>query len=118
MSVRDIKFRGKTIRSIGVDYAEGNLIVYAEGNLIVSGDECFIVGEVVEANDEHITLEWWEPVYPETVEEVVHEAKINMHVDQGEVVDCFYECRCGDIIKRREEDEPIWPSIPRNTPTP
>lgn len=26
-------------------------------------------------------------------------AKVNMHMDQGELIDWFYECKCGNIIE-------------------
>lgn len=29
-------------------------------------------------------------------------AKINMHLEQGEIVDYFYECECGKIIEQEE----------------
>lgn len=30
------------------------------------------------------------------------EARINMHADQGEIIDYFYECKCGKIIEQEE----------------
>lgn len=30
------------------------------------------------------------------------DAKINMHIEQGEIVDYFYECECGKIIEQEE----------------
>ena len=31
------------------------------------------------------------------------EAMINMHVEQGVLLDYFYECRCGKIIEQEEK---------------
>lgn len=48
-----IKFRGKSI--------ETNEWVY--GQLLYFGNQPFIVGELVEANDEYTNLKWWQPVH-------------------------------------------------------
>lgn len=33
------------------------------------------------------------------------EARSNMHLEQGEIVDYFYECRCGKIIELEEIED-------------
>lgn len=55
--MKKIKFRGKS--------EETNEWVY--GQLLYLGNQPFIVGNLVEANDEYIAVEWWQPVHPNSV---------------------------------------------------
>ena len=66
----EIKFRGKPLADLYEEFT-GECIFDTEefvyGNLICSGNERYIVGEVVEASEDYIILEWWTPVDPATV---------------------------------------------------
>lgn len=68
--MRPIKFRGKPLADLYEEFT-GECIFDTEevvyGNLICSGNERYIVGEVVEASEDYIILEWWTPVDPATV---------------------------------------------------
>lgn len=55
--MKKIKFRGKS--------KETNEWVH--GQLLYLDNQPFIVGELVEANSEYTNLEWWQPVYPNSV---------------------------------------------------
>lgn len=73
MTCRKTEFRGKPVSDVYADYTGECLFSteeYAIGNLIVSGDECYIVGGVVDVDDEYLALEWWVKVRPETVEQI------------------------------------------------
>lgn len=37
------------------------------GQLLYLGNQPFIVGNLVEANDEYTAVEWWQPVHPNSV---------------------------------------------------
>lgn len=67
---RKVKFRGKSLADL-YDYYKGEYVFkkgeWVYGNLIVSGKKRYIVGEVIDAEEEYITLEWWVEVDPETV---------------------------------------------------
>lgn len=67
---RKIKFRGKSLTDL-YNYYKGEYVFkkgeWVYGNLVVSGKERYIVGEVIDAEEEYITLEWWVEVDPETV---------------------------------------------------
>jgi len=63
--VREIEFRGKVIgdfKELGIKNGD-----WIYGDLVRRGKEFWIVGEVVEANEEYIGLEQWIPVIPESV---------------------------------------------------
>lgn len=66
--MREIKFRGKStmdieeMNNMGFTHNNG----WVEGNLI-SGEGPFIVGPVVEADQEYLAHEWWVPVHLESV---------------------------------------------------
>ena len=63
--MREIKFRGKTMENYEeLDIKKGNWVY---GSLVFENKQPYIVGEVVEANDEYISLEQWIPVIPESV---------------------------------------------------
>lgn len=55
--MREIKFKGKS--------QETNEWVC--GQLLYLGNQPFIVGGLVEANSEYTNIEWWQPVYPNSV---------------------------------------------------
>lgn len=55
--LENIKFRGKS--------RETNEWVY--GQLLRLAEQPFIVGDLVEANSEYTHLEWWEPVFIESL---------------------------------------------------
>ena len=55
---RVIKFRGK--RKDNGEWVYGNL---------VDREKPFIVGRMIESNEEYCNLDWWHPVLPETVGE-------------------------------------------------
>lgn len=83
---RKIKFRGKSLADL-YDFQDDYVFKKGEwvyGSLIVSGDDCYIVGEVIDVDDRYIALgktsdgdktiqtvlvtsEWWVKVDPETV---------------------------------------------------
>ncbi|WP_051996245.1 YopX family protein, partial [Lentilactobacillus farraginis] len=67
---RQIKFRGyvKDISEFGDDVVphKGHFVF---GNLIHVKAFSYIVGEMVEANDEYATLEYWKPVDNENIDE-------------------------------------------------
>lgn len=65
--MREIKFRGKALGD-GYNFKAGEFVY---GSLVFEGDEPYIVGPVVEANEDYIALEWWVPVDPATVEQCV-----------------------------------------------
>lgn len=62
--MREIKFRGKALGD-GYNFKAGEFVY---GSLVFEGDEPYIVGPVVEVNEDYIALEWWVPVDPTTVE--------------------------------------------------
>ena len=65
----EFKFEGRAIGSIekldelGVRHKDG----WLEGNLIENNGEPWIVGDVVEACEDYIALEFWIRVEPESV---------------------------------------------------
>lgn len=67
--MREVKFRGKSKMTIealdreGFEHDNGWFV----GNLIMRGDDPFIVGNLVEVDQEYIVHEWWMPVHPESV---------------------------------------------------
>lgn len=61
--MKEIKFRGKALED-GYNFRAGE---FACGSLVFEGDEPYIVGPVVEANEDYIAHEWWVPVDPATV---------------------------------------------------
>lgn len=67
--MRQIKFRGKAkllideLNNRGINHSNG----WIYGNLIVNGNRPYIVGSLIEANEDYITFEQWVPVIPETV---------------------------------------------------
>ena len=58
--MREIKFRGKVLED-GYNFRAGE---FAYGSLVFEGDEPYIVGPIVEANEDYIAHEWWVPVDP------------------------------------------------------
>lgn len=67
--MRDIRFRGKAemevekLDEIGIKHDKGWVI----GNLIVDGGDPWIVGDLVEVDDEYIIHEFWVKVDPASV---------------------------------------------------
>ena len=61
--MREIMFRGKALED-GHNFKAGEFVY---GSLVFEGDEPYIVGPVVEANEDYIAHEWWVPVDPATV---------------------------------------------------
>ena len=67
--MRPIKFRGKVDMALdeldkrGIDHDRG----WVYGNLISNGTQPYIVGSLIEVNEDYITFEQWVPVIPETV---------------------------------------------------
>lgn len=67
--MRMIKFRGKAnmpieeLDEIHIEHNSG----WVYGNLIQNGNQPFIVGDVADSTDEYIALEYWVPVFPESV---------------------------------------------------
>ena len=62
---REIKFRGlSTVDYEDLEIKKGKWVY---GSLVFENKQPYIVGEVVEANDEYINLEQWIPVIPESV---------------------------------------------------
>ena len=52
---------------VSANYKDG----FVYGQVVYSGKQPYIVGEVVESTDEWITLEYWIPVKPETVGQLI-----------------------------------------------
>lgn len=63
------KFKAKAVSTVkeldelGIRHTDG----WVEGNLISNGGEPWIVGDVVEACEDYIALEFWIRVKPESV---------------------------------------------------
>lgn len=62
--MRIIKFRGIAEETVEETCKEGD---YVYGNLIVNNGHPFIVGEVADADNEYLALEFWVGVKPESV---------------------------------------------------
>jgi len=72
--MRPIKFRGKPTATVWQDYWQDytdETLFYEDefvyGSLVVSGDDCYIVGDVIDCTEDSLELEWWVKVRPETV---------------------------------------------------
>lgn len=69
IGMRAIKFRGKSVmpieelNRIGIAHENG----WVKGNLIANGDRPYIVGDVMESNEDYITHEFWVRVIQRTV---------------------------------------------------
>ena len=63
MLMREIMFRGKALED-GYNFKAGEFVY---GSLVFEGDAPYIVGPVIEANEDYIAHEWWVPVDPTTV---------------------------------------------------
>ena len=67
--MREIKFRGKAVTStneleeIGIEHENGWVV----SNLIQNGDQPWIVGDIIEWDDEYIAHDFWVKVHPESV---------------------------------------------------
>ena len=71
-----------------VNYKDG----FVYGQVVYSGNQPYIVGEVVESTDEWITLEYWIPVKPETIgmqTEFIYESLETIY--QNDIVLCEQE---------------------------
>src|SRR5690625_942716 len=69
IQMREIKFRGKAtmtieeLNCIGIHHENGWII----GNLVVNGNQPFIVGDLIEIDEEYIIHEFWASVDAESV---------------------------------------------------
>lgn len=63
--MRDLKFRGIAACDVGETSVKMGDMLF--GQLVGEGGTPFIVGPVVESDEEYISLETWCPVNPETV---------------------------------------------------
>lgn len=67
--MRKVLFKGKSLMSYeelehhSIPHNSG----WVEGNLV----DNFITGEVVEACEDYISLAWWVPIEPETIEQIL-----------------------------------------------
>ena len=97
--MREIKFRGKPIED--VNFEEINVHIgkdnFVYGNLIWNEGNPYIVGNVVEATDEYISLEQWISVRPETIGQYTGLTHNGIDIYEGDIVKITYSDNC--IVK-------------------
>lgn len=88
--MRPIKFRGKPTATVWQDYTDETLFYEDEfvyGSLVVSGDDCYIVGDVIDCTEDSLELEWWVKVRPETVGQYTGlKADHDVEIYEGDII--------------------------------
>ncbi len=121
--MREILFRGKPVNSEWwlENYDRfSSLEEWVIGNLIISDEIYWIVGQLVEANDEYLAHEWWVQVDPETVGQYAGTKIFNngsrriyvgdlFRYEDGSILEVIFEDRIGAFGAWRKDGE--WLSM-------
>jgi len=81
---KEIKFRGRALKEFPeLKIKKGDWLY---GDVVRGGKKFWIVGEVVEANDEYISLEQWIPVDPKTIGQYSGLKPESKEMYQGDII--------------------------------